>query len=187
MSLVQAVRATEKIKKDDRRYDTETDTLHVISTKKRKDMQSITVIKKEEDEIRSFCRTYGKGVTVGGVRNMRKGRPGARPLACRKSFSSTIIPSNDHQMNILEWLRPAEKQTVTISTSAPKRAKKSSTKSAEECEAEFPTITAHRVTPEGLEYLVNMSDKSFQWMSRDDCDMRIISSYMRDRRNSRKK
>ena len=55
---------------------------------KRKDDRSFvgesSRVKKEE--LHDFCRVYGKGVKVSGVRQIYKQRPGSLPLYCGKQW-----------------------------------------------------------------------------------------------------
>ena len=56
-------------------------------TKRKDDLTFIkdsSRVKQEAREMREFCRMYGKGVKVSGVRQIYKNRPGSLPLYCRK-------------------------------------------------------------------------------------------------------
>ena len=89
LAYAQAMRATQKL--GNRRYDVDTDCVQVVETKKRKDMKSNYVgerIQKESQEMRQFARQHCRGVVTMGVRQLRKARPGTRPVLCRKSHAS---------------------------------------------------------------------------------------------------
>ena len=41
--------------------------------------------------MRDFCRVYGKGVKVSGVKQIFKKRPGSLPLYCRKPKATVTL------------------------------------------------------------------------------------------------
>ena len=74
---------------------------------KRKDDRSFikesSQIKKEASEMRDFCRVYGKGVKVSGVRQVYKQRPGSLPLYCGKPKAKVTL-HNQESAPLLQWL-----------------------------------------------------------------------------------
>ena len=80
---------------------------------KRKDDRSFieesSRVKKEASEMRDFCRVYGKGVKVSGVRQIYKQRPGSLPLYCRKP-KATVTLHDQESVPFLQWLDSVKKQ-----------------------------------------------------------------------------
>ena len=59
--------------------------------------------------MRDFCRVYGKGVKVSGVRQINKQRQGSLPLYCRKP-KATVILHDQESAPLLQWLDSVTKQ-----------------------------------------------------------------------------
>ena len=82
--------------------------------KKRKDgrtfIKESSRIKKEALEMRDFCRVYGKGVKVSGVRQIYKQRPGSLPLYYQKP-KATVTLHNQESAPLMQWLDSVTKQT----------------------------------------------------------------------------
>lgn len=78
-------------RKRETRYEHRDDCQMLLLYTKRKDdcsfIKESSRVKKEASEMRDFCRVYGKGVKVSGVRQIYKQRPGSLPLYCRKAKS----------------------------------------------------------------------------------------------------
>lgn len=116
-------------------------------------------LKKEAAEMRDFCRTYGRGVKVSGVRQIYKQRPGSLPLYCRKPKKA--VPFQDKESApLLPWLKSNTKETADKrkertkgTTSKEPPADRSTEVNIESTESSV-VVVGHRVTQEGLEYLV---------------------------------
>ena len=116
-------------------------------------------LKKEAAEMRDFCRTYERGVKVSGVRQIYKQRPGSLPLYCRKPKKA--VPLQDKESApLLLWLKSNTKETsdkrkerTKETTSKEPPADRSTEVSIESTESSV-VVVGHRVTQEGLEYLV---------------------------------
>ena len=80
---------------------------------KRKDNRSFikesSRVKKGASEMRDFCRVYGKGVKLSGVRQIYKQRPGSLPLYCRKP-RATVTLHDQQTAPLLQWLDSVKKQ-----------------------------------------------------------------------------
>ncbi|PFX14644.1 hypothetical protein AWC38_SpisGene21182 [Stylophora pistillata] len=143
----------------------------VYNRDQRKDDRSLikesSRVKKEASEMRDFCRVYGKGVKVSGVRQIYKQRPGSLRLYCRKP-KATVTLHDQESAPLLQWLDSVTQQN------GGKRAERAkgkepgvSTEQSSEASEENVMVVGPRVTKDGVEYLVKGTqepDRAGMWI-----------------------
>ena len=131
---------------------------------KRKDDRSFikesSWVKKEASEMCDFCCVYGKGVKVSGVRQIYKQRPGSLPLYCRKSEAMVTLHDQE-SAPLLQWLDSVTKQNEGKRVERAKgKGPVVSTEQSSEASEESVVVVGHRVTKDGVEYLVKGTQES---------------------------
>ena len=77
----------------------------LLYTKREDDRSFIkesSLVKKEALEMRDFCRVYGKGVKVRGVRHIYKQRPRSLSLYCRKPKATAMTLHDQESAPLLQ-------------------------------------------------------------------------------------
>ena len=145
-------------------------------------------VKKEASEMRDFCRVYGKGVKVSGVRQIYKQRPGSLPLYCRKP-KATVTLHDQESAPLLQWLDSVKKQNEGKRVERAKGKEPGvSTEQSSEASEESVVVVGHRVTNDGVEYLVKGTqepDSAGMWIPRENVDLALVAAYTRRQRASR--
>lgn len=84
--------------------------MSLLYTKRKGDRSFIKEsLRVKKEALRDFCRVYGKGFKVSGVRKIYKQRPGSLPLYCRKP-KATVTLHDQESAPFLQWLDSATKQ-----------------------------------------------------------------------------
>ena len=100
-------------RKRETRYEHRDDCQMPLLYTKRKDDRSFIKeslrVKKATSEMRDFCRVYGKGIKVSGVRQIYKRRPGSLPSYSRKP-KATVTLHDQESAPLLQWLDSVTKQ-----------------------------------------------------------------------------
>ena len=134
-------------------------------------------VKQEAAKIRDFCQMSGKGVKLGGVRQIHKQRPGSLPLYRRKPKPTVPLQDQESAPLKLQWLnsvtedsahKRVERAKDQTSSSRMPPARRTS-QSEKQCCGCGPS----GVTQGGLEYLVKGAqdlDISGIWTPRENVD-----------------
>ena len=181
--------------KRETRYEHKDDCQIPLTYTKRKDdctfIKDSSSVKQEAAEMRDFCRMYGKGVKVSGVRQIYKQRPGPLPLYCRKPKTTVTLQDKESAL-LLQWLNSIKEDNADEGV---EKAKDKATSSRIPRERSSPVslessvvVVDDRVTQDGLEYLVKGAqdpDISGIWTPRENVDSSFVTAYTRRQRASR--
>ena len=178
--------------KRETRYEHRDDCQMPLLYKKRKDdrtfIKESSRIKKEALEMRDFCRVYGKGVKVSGVRQIYKQRPGSLPLYCRQP-KATVTLHDQESAPLMQWLDSVTKQTEGKRVERAKGKEPGvSTERSSEASEKSVVVVGHRVTKDGVEYLLKGTqepDSAGMWIPRENVDLTLVAAYTRRQRASR--
>ena len=158
---------------------------------KRKDDRSFikesSRVKKEALDMRDFCRVYGKGVKVSGARQVYKQRPGSLPLDGRKP-KATVTLHDQESAPLLQWLDSVTKQNEGKKWRAKGKEPGVSTEQPSEASEKSVVVVGHRVTKDGVEYLVKGTQEpnsAGMWIPRENVDLTLVAAYTRRQRVSR--
>ena len=149
-------------------------------------------MKQEAAKNRDFCQMSGKGVKLGGVRQIHKTRPGSLPLYRRKPKPTVPLQDQESAPLKLQWLNSVTedsahkrveraKDQTSSSRMPPARSSLVSLESS-------VVVVDHQMTQDGLEYLVKGArhpDISGIWTPRENVDSSLVEAYMRRQRTSR--
>ncbi|PFX16882.1 hypothetical protein AWC38_SpisGene18813 [Stylophora pistillata] len=131
-------------------------------------------------------RTEGKfgvynrdqGVKVSGVRHIYKQRPGSLPLYCRKP-KATVTLHDQENVPSLQWLSSVTKQNggKRAERAKGKEPGVSTEQSSQASEKTGVMVVGHRVTKDGVEYLVKGTqepDSAGMWIPRENIDLALV-------------
>lgn len=166
-------------RKRETRYEHRDDCKMPLLYTKRKDdcsfIKESSRVKKEASEMRDFCRVYGKGVKVSGVRQIYKQRPGSLPLYCRKP-KATVTLHDEESAPLLQWLYSVTKQNGGKRAERAKgKEPRVSTGQSSEASEKSVMVVGHRVTKDGVEYPVKGTqepDSAGMWIPRENVPAR---------------
>ena len=122
------------------------------------------------------------------MRQIYKQRPGSLPLYCRKP-KATVTLHDQESAPLLQWLDSVAKQNEGKRVERAKGKEPGvSTEQSFEASEESVMVVGHRVTKDGVEYLVKGTqepDIAGMWIPRENVDLALVAAYTRRQRASR--
>ena len=117
-----------------------------------------------------------------------KQRPGSLPLYCRKP-KATVTLHDQESAPLLQWLDSVTQQNEGKRVERAKGKEPGvSTEQSSEASEKSVVVVGHRVTKEGMEYLVKGTqepDSAGMWIPRENVDLTLVAAYTRRQRASR--
>lgn len=117
-----------------------------------------------------------------------KQRPGSLPLYCRKP-KATVTLHDQESAPLLQWLDSVTQQNEGKRVERAKGKEPGvSTEQSSEASEKSVVVVGHRVTKDGMEYLVKGTqepDSAGMWIPRENVDLTLLAAYTRRQRASR--
>lgn len=117
-----------------------------------------------------------------------KQRPGSLPLYCRKP-KATVTLHDQESAPLLQWLDSVTQQNEGKRVERAKGKEPGvSTEQSSEASEKSVVVVGHRVTKEGMEYLVKGTqepDSAGMWIPRENVALTLVAAYTRRQRASR--
>lgn len=117
-----------------------------------------------------------------------KQRPGSLPLYCRKPKATVTLHDQESAL-LLQWLDSVTQQNEGKRVERAKGKEPGvSTEQSSEASEKSVVVVGHRVTKEGMEYLVKGTqepDSAGMWIPRENVDLTLVVAYTRRQRASR--